>query len=36
VQAVRKAADRALQAGFLLHEDAQALIQAADKSAVLR
>ncbi len=36
VQAVKKAADRALQEGFLLPEDAQALIQAADKSAVLR
>jgi hypothetical protein len=36
VQAVQKAADRALQAGFLLAEEAQALITAADKSAVLR
>ncbi len=36
VQAVKKAADRAVQEGFLLPEDAQALIQAADKSAVLR
>jgi hypothetical protein len=36
VQAVRKAADRAMKEGFLLPEDAQALIQAADASAVLR
>jgi hypothetical protein len=36
VQAVRKAAERAMQAGFLLQEDAQALIEAAAKSAVLR
>lgn len=36
VQAVRQAADRAMKEGFLLPEDAQALIQAADASAVLR
>lgn len=36
VQAVRKAADRAMKEGFLLPEDAQTLIQAADASAVLR
>jgi hypothetical protein len=36
VQAVKKAADRAMQAGFLLIEDAQTLVDAADKSAVLR
>jgi len=36
VQVVQKAADRAMQAGFLLKEDAQALIDAAGKSAVLR
>jgi hypothetical protein len=36
VQAVRKAADRAMKEGFLLPEDAQSLIQAADASAVLR
>ena len=36
VQAVQKAAERAQQAGFLLPEDAQALVKAADQSAVLR
>ncbi len=36
VQAVRKATERAVKEGFLLPEDAQALIQAADASAVLR
>jgi hypothetical protein len=36
VQVVQKAADRAMQAGFLLKEDAQALIEAASQSAVLR
>lgn len=36
VAAVRKAADRAMGEGFLLPEDAQALIKAADASQVLR
>ena len=36
VTAVRKAADKALADGFLLPEDAQALIKAADVSQVLR
>ena len=36
VQAVRKATERAMKEGFLLTEDAQALIDAAQKSAVLR
>lgn len=36
VAAVRKAADKALADGFLLPEDAQALIKAADASQVLR
>jgi hypothetical protein len=36
VQAVRQATQRAMKEGFLLPEDAQALIQAADASAVLR
>jgi hypothetical protein len=36
VQAVRKATERAVKEGFLLPEDAQSLIQAADASAVLR
>ena len=36
VQAVRKAAERAVQERFLLPEDAQDLIDAAQKSAVLR
>jgi hypothetical protein len=36
VQSVKKAADRALRAGFLLPEDAQTLTQAAEQSAVLR
>jgi hypothetical protein len=36
VEAVKKAAARAVAAGFLLQEDAAALIVAADKSAVLR
>jgi hypothetical protein len=36
VQAVRQAAERAMQEGFLLAEDAKDLIDAAQKSAVLR
>jgi Alpha/beta hydrolase domain len=36
VQAVRKATERAVQERFLLSEDAQDLIDAAQKSAVLR
>ena len=36
VSAVRKAADKAMADGFLLPEDAQALIKAADASQVLR
>jgi len=36
VQAVVKATERAMKAGFLLKDDAQALIEAAAKSAVLR
>jgi hypothetical protein len=36
VQAVRKATERAMKEGFLLPEDAQDLIDAAQKSAVLR
>lgn len=36
VQAVVKATDRAMKAGFLLKDDALALIEAATKSAVLR
>ena len=36
VAAVKKATERAVAEGFLLHEDATALIAAADKSAVLR
>ena len=36
VEAVKKAAARAVAAGFLLQEDAAGLIAAADKSAVLR
>jgi hypothetical protein len=36
VQAVVKATERAMNAGFLLKDDAQALIEAARKSAVLR
>jgi hypothetical protein len=36
VQAVRQATQRAIKEGFLLPEDAQALIQAANASAVLR
>ena len=36
VSAVRVATKRAMKAGFLLPEDAAALIQAADASAVLR
>ena len=36
VQAVQKAADRAMKEQFLLPEDAQSLIEAAHKSAVLR
>jgi hypothetical protein len=36
VQAVRKATERAVKEGFLLPEDAQLLIKAADASAVLR
>jgi len=36
VQAVRKATERAMKEGFLLPEDAQALIDAAQNSAVLR
>lgn len=36
VQAVKKAADRAVKERFLLPEDAQSLIDAAEKSAVLR
>ena len=36
VAAVKKAAARAVAEGFLLEEDATALIAAADKSAVLR
>ncbi|MGV0983730.1 MAG: alpha/beta hydrolase domain-containing protein [Limnohabitans sp.] len=36
VQAVQKATERAMKEGFLLPEDAQGLIEAAQKSAVLR
>jgi hypothetical protein len=36
VQAVQKAADRAMKERFLLPEDAQSLIESAQKSAVLR
>jgi hypothetical protein len=36
VAAVRRAAERAQRTGFLLAEDARALIQAAQDSAVLR
>jgi Alpha/beta hydrolase domain len=36
VQAVRRAAQRAVEAGFLLEHDAAALVRAADASAVLR
>jgi hypothetical protein len=36
VSAVRKAADKAVSQGFLLQEDAAALIQAAQASQVLR
>jgi hypothetical protein len=36
VEAVKKAAARAVAAGFLLQEDATGLIAAAEKSAVLR
>ncbi|HSH91703.1 MAG TPA: alpha/beta hydrolase domain-containing protein [Ramlibacter sp.] len=36
VAAVRKAADRAMSAGFLLREDAERLVREADASAVLR
>jgi hypothetical protein len=36
VQTVKKATERAMQAGFLLKEDAQALMESAQQSAVLR
>ena len=36
VAAVRKAADRAMRAGFLLQPDAEALIRQAEGSKVLR
>jgi hypothetical protein len=36
VEAVRKAADRAMGAGFLLREDAQRLVREAEGSRVLR